>query len=137
MNQDNNDKPREFWLDHLSVDEIGWMDAIPVQDGDADTYPGQTKVIEYSAYEASQARVMELEDKISELETHLRNAADIKAFKAGANWQSQRDAERAKILVEAIQSYLEVQKFLAKPDDDNCVSSSDFRIALRKYNGEE
>ena len=70
------------------------------------------------------------------IDPEFNHTADIKAFKAGANWQSQRDADRAKILVEAIQSYLEVQKFLAKPDDDNCVSSSDFRIALRKYNGE-
>ena len=36
------------------------------------------------------------------------------------------------VLIESIENYLEVQKFLAEPEEDTCVSSDDFRQALEQ-----
>lgn len=42
---------KKYWLDKLSLDENGWMDAIPVQETDEAEYKNHIKVIEYSAYQ--------------------------------------------------------------------------------------
>lgn len=36
-------------------------------------------------------------------------------------------------LIKAIENYLEVQRFLAEPNEDTCVSSGDFRKALTEW----
>lgn len=73
-------KPTEFWLDKLSVDEHGWMNACPKLDDDAEGYECWIRVIEHSAYEKLQ----------QELES-------VKAENAGlkntiGHWQIKNDA---------------------------------------------
>lgn len=72
MTPNNKTEWREFWLDELSEDANGWMDAIPVLNSDDEKYPRQFKVIDIKAYEASQARVKKLE-KIIEILKEQRN----------------------------------------------------------------
>jgi len=64
-------KAREFWLDKLSLDEHGWMNAIPKSDEDAKEYADWILFIEKSAYDAAIAERDELKAKLFELELHV------------------------------------------------------------------
>ena len=56
--------------------------------------------------------------------------AEIRELKEQSDKLAEALKEANKILRVAINSYLEMQEFLAAPEADTCVSSNDFREAL-------
>lgn len=59
-------EPRQFWLDKLSKDNHGWLDAIPLNKGDNEVYENYLRVIEFSAYQELQEKLKVAEDFIAE-----------------------------------------------------------------------
>ena len=78
---------------------------------------------------------MNYKDEIeADIEYH-NNICNDDEFQQGVNFGIALEKKRSRKLVEAIESYLEIQAFLALPDEDTCVSSSGFKEALKKYYG--
>ncbi len=86
----------------------------------------------HSAYKTGfQAAIVAYSDHLAEVET-LRNK--LQAFEGmtfSENAELTKLTEQNKAMRLAIEHYLEVQKFLAAPDEDTCASSNDFRECLK------
>lgn len=54
----------QWWLDKLSVDEHGWMDAIPHEESDLENYDSHIRVIRYCKYEILEKENAELRRKL-------------------------------------------------------------------------
>ena len=63
-------EPRQFWLDQLSKDDHGWLDAIPLDKGDNEEYKNYLRVIEYSAF-------AELEEENAALKSRIEKLREI------------------------------------------------------------
>jgi predicted RNase H-like nuclease (RuvC/YqgF family) len=143
VSNDNSAKPREFWIWHRDFDfDLGFERGMIAQYPHKDTLGGALHVIEYSAYEALQKRVAELEKENEKLMNNIGDANQkietelVIAYQRIAELESKLAAQQA--AAQGLAEALDVLLADTQHSDHNCGDElcpvDEARRVLTKFN---